>query len=135
MRFKFLLLAWLAGLPTISFASDFSPILLFFHGLTFLVGLVICIAAFRGSKGIENDYKRIGIKCAAISICFTPVSISGGNGNFTGFVLEALLVGLLGGDKKYFIYGTGYVVVSFTVIYVISILMKKSGERQSKKNA
>mgnify|MGYP006909079853 FL=1 len=130
MSFKYPLLVCLAALPTVSYASDFSPIMLFFHGLTLLVGFVICLVAFRGSKGIESSYLRIGIKCAAISICFTPVSISGGNGNFTGFVLEALLVGLLGGDTKYLIYGIGYVVVSFAVIYVFSTLLKKGQERR-----
>ena len=135
MTNKYLALAWLAVLPAIANASDFTPIIMIFHGLTLLVGIIIFIAAFWGAKEIENDYLRIGIKCAAASICFTPASISGGNGHFNGFVLEAILFGSLGGDTKYLVYGAGYFGVSFAVIYVISLLVKKGDARRSGKDA
>ena len=105
-----------------------------FHGLTLLVGILIFMAAFWGSKGIKNNYLRIGIKCAAVSLCFTPASISGGNGHFTGFALEAILFGSLGGDTKYSVYALGYVAATFSVIYLVSMLAKTADLRRSRKD-
>jgi len=108
--------------PSVASASNFGPVLIFFHGLTILVGFVICFAVFKKSKSIINQYKRVAIKCAAISLCFTPVSISGGNGQFEGLVLEVILVGIFGGDIKYLTYGVLYTSISFILIYAFSML-------------
>jgi len=103
-------------------ASNFAPLLMFFHGFTVIVGAVICIAVFKHSKKIVNQYKRVALKCAAISLCFTPVYISGGNGSFEGLVLEAILIGVFGGDIKYFTYGVLYILISFILLYAFSML-------------
>ena len=107
---------------SVASASNFGPILMFFHGLTLIVGFVICFVVFKKAKSIINQYKRVALKCVAISLCFTPVYISGGNGQFEGLVLEAILVGIFGGDIKYLTYGVLYTSISFILIYAFSML-------------
>jgi len=122
MKYLFVLI-FMTVFSSVVFASNFAPILMFFHGLTVLVGIVICFAVFKNAKKIVNQYKRVALKCTTISLCFTPVYISGGNGSFDGFALEAILIGVFGGDIKYFTYGVLYTLVSFIMIYAFSMLL------------
>lgn len=109
-----------------AWASDFTPLMLMMLVPYVIVGALILLPAWLGTRHVKNIWIKAIVRAVGLALVFTPTYTSGGSGQMLSVALYDLILSAFGDDPVYGEQALINAAVASVVLFIVLVVIYRA---------